>query len=450
MNCCYEELNESGIGPPRPDWTKFFSSNIVYEFYTTPNLVVDSNKNPIIAFRTNSTNRLALYTFHSSNQTINNQKILTKFYPQPFHLIVIIKNDNNGNPLWIKTFISYNQYENDTPPNLGVDLYGNIFVGFTNSIIRNGESIIEIMVIKMDPAGCPLWYQVQTVANICEFEIFPNINVDLQGSCYLSYTSGLCDKRCLVNIHKINPWGAFVWSKQLGSLDTNGVGETVSGTTDDQANFYISYTEIIYDEFIPIEYNKPKPIIRKNRLGTVQIVASKISGEGNIAWIYHQAINNSGYNYDIGSSICVDGNYNIYLAYNRPETYLGKTFIGGHDLVLIKLNPSLGLIWSYTQPFLNIVCKYNFPNLTCDEEGHTYIVYESWSTLTPCLIPNIFLVLINPNGCYEWSIQFPSYDTLSNFFVPNISVRDNSIFIAYGTNNCSGNGDIVLQKLIHI
>ena len=415
MNC-----GEGQYGYPKKEWTKLFSSNISFEFYTAQNLAVDKDKNSILTFRTNST--------LSSNHV---------------HQIILIKVNPNGLPIWTQNFYSYNQYENYSLPNIAVDEFGNILLVYTNCL-KQKESYINITIIKLSPDGVPIWYQLQTINNTCEYEILPNVVSDTFGNFFVGYSFALFEARAMIQVHKINPWGGFVWTKQIDSFC--GVGEVVNGTTDENGNYYLTFVEIIYESLL--NENK-EPMIRKSRLGTVQVAAVKISSVGSILWIYNQSILNSSFMDNILSTIFVDKNQNIYLAFNRPETNNGITFLGGHDLVIVKLNPSLGIQWVHTQPFINITCKYNFPNITCDEEGNVFMVYESWSTLHPLLcIPHIFIAMLNPDGIYSWGIQFLSLDTLCYYFAPSISIEDDSIFISYCTNNKSGDGDIVLEKLI--
>ena len=429
------------MGAPKLVWRSInntqLSSYHSYQFDFAPNIAVDKFGNIYLVYRTDR-----LFSFSK---------------PSLIHSIVLIKLNSFGNIIWKQNYLSSNHYENHNLPGIATDNLGNVYIVYTNALqvskyetnnlSREGssrehrnEKITDIIIMKINLNGCLCWYQRQSTSNTCGNHIYPSITADNYGNTYISYTSSLLDQTFLIYVFKINIIGSFVWSKQMVPFNSNGVGDTCSIAVDNDGNCYIVYSEMIYE----CGYDKEQvPSITESRLGNIEIVVIKFDSVGNSEWFYRQGTFNSWMSSDIVPFISVDGYGNSYIVFNRFGTFSGTTFVGGQDIVVFKLNTLGSLQWVFIEPSLSITCKASLSNLVTDDDGNTYVVYETWNG-----VPVIVVFQLDGGGQRIWGVQVPSLDTLIRYFIPSIEIDDNHhVYVSYGANILSGIGDIVIFKI---
>ncbi|MCE4626062.1 MAG: SBBP repeat-containing protein, partial [Desulfurococcales archaeon] len=252
--------------------------------------------------------------------------------------IAVMKLDNQGNPIWVKTIGGAND---DYGTSLTIDGNGNIyFVGYTSSF---GAGAYDVITGKIDPNGNLVW---ATVIGGSSYDYGQGIVIDNNGYLYItghtqSYTSGADD----VFIAKISSTGGgLVWFKTFGgSITDKGLDIATDGTT-------------LYLTGITYSYGS-----------NGEIFVVEMDSNGNIAW--SKIIGGGGV--DTGYSVTVDTLGNVFLTGSTSS--VGN---GGYDICIAKLDSTGTLQWfktiggTYTDEGEDIVV---------DSAGYIYIVGYSSS-----------------------------------------------------------------------
>lgn len=275
--------------------------------------------------------------------------------------IFVVKLTTSGGFIWANTIGSaYEEVaESIAPDGLG----GVCITGYFNSTVdfdpsgnvlnlTSPNSNTDIFILRLSSAGGFLWAK-NIGSNYADKG--KAITADANGNIYTTGTfNGLADfdpnagKYELnyngdldVFVSKLDKLGNFVWAKNLGGLK-NDRGYSIA--LDKAGNVYTTGDFNATADFDPSD--------RKYELtsnGETDIFISKLDPKGNSIW----AKSLGGVSYDLGKSIAVDSNGNIYTTgvYREtvdfdfaPSNTASLAFAGGDDIFLLKMAPAtLGL-----------------------------------------------------------------------------------------------------------
>jgi uncharacterized repeat protein (TIGR03803 family) len=195
--------------------------------------------------------------------------------------IAIVKYDSNGNELWVRRYTSPGA-RGDDPGEVQVDGNGNVYVvGSTPGL---GGS--DIVLLKYDPAGTPLWVQ-RYDSPAHDNDAAERLAVDRDGYAHVAgSSSGLLTLRYA-------PDGTLLWAKHY---DGTGNGDFPAAVELDKAGGVYVVGESVGDD-----------------TGS-DLVLIKYDANGNELWV--RRYDGPGHASDVpaeGRALAVDGNLNVYV-----------------------------------------------------------------------------------------------------------------------------------------
>ena len=273
--------------------------------------------------------------------------------------IFISKLDSSGNFLWAKTMGGTNP---DYGYSIAVDTSGNVYTtgDFIGTIdfdpgpsVFNLTSVgVDVFILKLDAFGNFLWAK-----NIggSSSEGGRSIAVDASGNIYTTgYFQGSVDfdpgpglfnltpvGPSDVFISKLDSSGTFLWAKAMG-------GNAVFGSSivvDNNGNIYTT------GQFQgTVDFDPGPGIFNLTSAGNYDIFISKLEASGNFLW----AKNMGGSALDLGYSIAVDSNKNVYsigrfhgtVDFDPGLGIYNLTSVGVDDIFISKLDPSGNFLWA--------------------------------------------------------------------------------------------------------
>ncbi len=320
--------------------------------------------------------------------------------------IFLAKYDSSGNVMWAKRF---GGNIGEFPLGIALDLNGNIFItGSTGStsIIFGAFTLIntiapktEVFTVKFDNSGNALWAKMCTGSSN---DYVHALTVDKFGNCYVTgffygstitfgsivlsniVTSGL--QKPDYFIVKYDPMGNAVWAKRAGGINYD---EGYSVTTDTAGEVYVvghfQGPSITFGSFT---FN-----------GTEDMFVVKYDTSGNVLWAKKES---GGSFIDIGTSIAVDNNKNIFVTgfFNGTTITIGNTTLTNavtsnnvSDIFIVKYDSAGVVQWVNG----GSGTSYDFPSqIILDRYGNSYIIGSFYSpTLT---IDNITLINSTTSG----------------------------------------------------
>ncbi|QKF94770.1 NHl repeat unit of beta-propeller protein [Fadolivirus algeromassiliense] len=366
--------------------------------------------------------------------------------------IVVFKLDTNGVHQWSKQETVFNTTGNNFSPSIAVDGSGNVYIAYTTNGTVSGGTLSgpnDIVVFKLDTNGNHQWNRQQSTFNTSLSDNQPSIAVHNNGNIYVAYqTNGTISGGTLsgtndIVVFKLDTDGNHQWSKQQSTFNTNGTNGVPSISVDSNENIYVSY-----------ETNGT--ISGGTFSGISDLVVFKLDKDGNHQWSKQQSIFNTS-NLDGLSSIAVDGNDNVYIAYQTNGTVSGGTTSGATDIVVFKLDTNGTHQWSKQETIFNTIGSESFPSIALDQNGNVYVAYHTNGIVsggTFAGVSDIVVFKLDTNGVHQWSKQQTVFNTTLNDNLASIGIDDDgNIYVAYATTGTvsggtfSGIRDIAVFKL---
>jgi len=277
----------------------------------------------------------------------------------------LIKYNGSYIELWNQTWGGSNA---DYGFGIAVDSEDNVYVvGRTNSF---GFTANNISLVKYNSTGHQLWNATWGGSAADEGK---GIAIDSKDNIYVvgstqSYGMGDNDI-CLI---KYNASGTFKWNETWGGTDDD---EGYDIAIDSKDNIYIAgYTNnfgAVYSDMCLLKYNST----------TRQKYWNITCGEGEV---------------DIGNSVAIDSQDNIYLA-GFNETYIGPTIEA--DIRLFKYNSSKIQLWNIT---LGGDESDSCSGVTIDSEDNAILTGRTIS-YTIGGLGDMFTVKFNGSGIHLWN-----------------------------------------------
>jgi outer membrane protein assembly factor BamB len=351
-----------------PIWARIYESGAYNKNYYSINMDIDSSgniyvtgwgKNGII-LKYNSNGQLLWSDtingvqpnfetkFSALSESGNLYVVALGWITQSQGALFLIKYNNNGNRLWVKT---YNDTTTPTPNAFMMDDEENIYI--TGTVTENGYNI---GFSKYDSSGSFLWsryyynplYYWHSEGTAIIMDTYKNIyiagyvNADPP---YAHYNSVIV---------KYDTKGNQLWAKIFNDSSLTFSNQPVNIICDKQNNVIVGLNSV--DTSTSYHLSLWPPI--------ENIITLKYSTNGDLIWnkCYSGTTN---YNYirDMKS----DKNDNIYISAS-----VGSSITGGYDYGTIKYDSSGNKLWEnrYTSPATN----YNIPNyMYLDDSGNSYI-----------------------------------------------------------------------------
>ena len=264
-------------------------------------------------------------------------------------------------------------------------------------------------------------------------------------------------------VTKLNSDGALAWAKQLGGSDTD-VGNGV--TVDSNGNVYITG-----DFQGTADFDPSGGTFNLTSRGDADIFVTKLNSDGTLAW----AKQLGGSSTDLGNSIAVDSNGNIYTTgyfrgiadFDGGSNTFNLTSVGDTDIFVTKLNSDGTLAWAKQ---LGGSSTDVGSGIAVDSNDNAYITGYFYATadfdpsggtfnLTSGGDKDAFVTKLNRDGTLAWAKQLggSSFDVGSGIAVDS---KDNAYTTGYfqGTADfdpsggrseltSGGNADIFVTKL---
>jgi len=239
----------------------------------------------------------------------------------------------------------------------------------------------------------------------------------------------------------------FHWASQLPSFNTSGENITPNLATDSLGNIYVTY-------------DATGTASGQTSSGGHDIVVFKLDTNGVTQWVTQQPTFDTNLN-DVSPSICIDQWDNIYIAYQTSGVATGQTHNGtGTDIVVFKMESIYGsIVWIQQQPTFNTPMSDNTPSICVDLSGNVYVGYYTFgktSGQTKTAYTDIVVFKLDPTlGKCVWVAQQPTFNAnLPNAFANISTDSSGNIYGCYQTiGKASGQvisggfADIVVFKL---
>ncbi len=286
---------------------------------------------------------------------------------------------------WVSQFGTYGA---DWGYSITIDEDDNQFV--TGYIYKGSDGSRDAFISKYDSEGNQVWVR--------EFGTSENdwglsITIDKSGNLFIAgRTSGTfvgetSSGRNDAFVAKFDSEGKQVWVKQFG---TSGSDDGYSITIDESGNLYVSGRT--YGTF-PGETSSG---------GYYDAFVAKFDSEGKQVWV--KQFGTSGF--ELGYSIAVNKNGNLFITGNVSRTFPGETSSGGTDAYIAKYDSEGNQIWirqfgtSRTDTGRSIAT---------DESGNLFITGNTMGTFpgeTSSGYEDVFVAKYDSEGNQIWVKQF--------------------------------------------
>jgi uncharacterized delta-60 repeat protein len=379
-----------------------------------------------------------------------------------------VKYDPSGNQVWADTFGSATATWSEEPAKIVIDASGYLYVTGTASL--GSISNKDYYIIKYDQTGNRIWENsyAGTLTNGADTPV--DIAVDPYGNVFITGNSvGNPTGQDIVTV-KFNPSGQFVWENRIDSIQQTDYARSI--VFDNQTNSVILAGDITVSTAAPLL--RDWVVVRLDTSGT-EIMNSLIDGPGNTFDIpFSIALNSNGNfavtgffsmntaglsNNDIGT-VFYDGMFNIdYTKYFNGDAFAddqgadmvvdaaGNTYVCGftynndiyyEDLVVFKLNASGQRLWTYVYRGNEETSSEKAVAIAVDSQQNVYVTGTTDSTAGSSF-RNIITVRLDANGLAIWENTFTGTGSGSDYPVDIEVAPNGNIIVAANTLN-SGTG----------
>ncbi len=319
-------------------WVKSFGGNGSED---ATSVAIDRNDNIYVVGFYKSTS----ITFDS--QTLNNQSLSNNIF--------ILKLDQNGNVLWVK---SYGDSGDDRAYGVAIDLDGNCFITgyFASSTITFAPPIhilmnsggLDAFIVKISPDGNVLWANAG-MGSASDYST--SIATDRTGSCYvtgyfnsttLTFGNITLTKKSNFEVFvvKYDASGNCLWANHIGGTTGGGDNNSFSVATDTLNNCYISGIFQSADFIVGS--------VSLSNKGAKDMYVIKFDANGNPLW----GKSFGGTEIDGSYATSIDKAGHCYLTgyFNSSNIAVGnQTFTNSgiaSDLLLVELDQKGDIVWA--------------------------------------------------------------------------------------------------------
>jgi len=362
--------------------------------------------------------------------------------------IFVCKLNATGNLVWAK---SIGGTGNDLGLSIAVDGAGNVYTtGQFQGVVDfdPGISVVtftsagnyDIFVCKLDVSGNYVWAKcvggtgidysmgiaLDVTGNVYTTGSFPaTVDFDPGAGVFNLVSTGFDD----IFVSKLDPSGNFVWAVTMGGAGGNdrGLSIALNGNGDIHTTGQFQYTS----DFDPGVSTYTISIVGG---GGTDAFISKLNSSGNFVW----ATSVGGPNQDLGTSIKVDANSNVYTTgsfmggadFDPGAGVYTLTCAGFTDVFISKLNSAGNLVWAksmggtITDNALSIAIDGSFNVYTTGHFNSTsdFDPGPGVFNLTPGGNQDIFVSKLDASGNFGWAVRMgSSNDDRGNSIIVNSS-----------------------------
>jgi hypothetical protein len=316
--------------------------------------------------------------------------------------IVVMNLDKNGHIIWVKQQPTFNTVKKNEMPTADIDLKNNLYVAYQST--DQSDQRRDIVIFKMGQDGRLKW--VRRGINKYQDNWSPTLKCDKQNDViYVAYvnndnlhynqTAGYSDivliKLDLDGEFCMNVYGQS-WSIQQTILNTNLTDIDPSICLDGVGNIYVCYIT-------------NGAVSGCTNSGNYDLVICKLNSDGCVIKIAQNDLFNT-YNNETHPSISYHAGH-LYIAYETSGSISGQDRVGRTDIVVMKMNAlTFEIVWIHQKFKINTALDNLNPQITVDNEGTSYLVYETSGTIIGQIYSGqgtkILLSKINKNGLIEW------------------------------------------------
>ncbi len=384
-----------------------------------------------------------------------------------------VKYDPSGNQLWADTFGSATATWTEEPVKIVIDASEYLYVTGTASL--GSISNKDYYVIKYDQSGNRIWENsyAGTLTNGTDTPV--DIAVDPYGNVFVTGNSvGNPSGQDIVTV-KFNPTGQFVWENRIDSIQQTDYARSI--VYDNQTNSVILAGDITVSTAAPLL--RDWVVMRLDTSGT-ELMSSLIDGPGNTFDIpFSIALNSNGSfavtgffsmntaglsNNDIGT-VFYDSMFNIdYTKYFNGDAFAddqgadmvvdaaGNTYVCGftynndiyyEDLIVFKVNASGQRVWTYIYKGNQEISSEKAVAIAIDSQQNVYVTGTTDST-TSNSFRNIFTAKIDANGVAVWENTFSGTNSGSDYPIAIAVAPNGNVIVAANTFNIGTDVDATL------
>lgn len=279
---------------------------------------------------------------------------------------LLVKYDSNGIQQWNTTWngsFSLNVYGES------IDSANNIYI---TGYLYNGTNHGDIFLVKFNSAGVKQW---DVTWGGTSFDTGYSLAIDSSDNIFLAgSTASYGHNNTDVFLAKFNSSGGLQWNITWGG---SGFDSGNGITIDSSDNIYITGSTSSYGS------------------GGADVLLVKFNSTGTEQWNTTWGGSDS----DVGNSIVLDGNDNIYVA-GTTKSY-GLSF---SEVLLIKFNNIGELQWNTTWNHTNLDVIYSIANsVDIDSSGNVYMTGFTSFRDENCYS---FVVKYNSEGIQQWYINW--------------------------------------------
>lgn len=150
-------------------------------------------------------------------------------------------------------------------------------------------------------------------------------------------------------------------------------------------------------------------------------------------------------------TIANDTSGNTYVTNTTIGSVSGGTYIGfgGDDITVFKLDGSGNHLWNSQNPIFNTFDSDLYPKIKVDNNGNSYITYETFSTIQGGTkssnisfgFRDIVVFKLNSSGIVQWTKQLPVFNTSGNNLNSEITLdTSGNVYITYETSGVVSGG----------
>jgi hypothetical protein len=331
---------------------------------------------------------------------------------------------------WLQQFPSYFDPNELSPsPQVVTDSIGQIYACYINETPpASGQTSVggvDISVLKLDANGNVIWYRQQPSFDTSKDDIQPRMCVDPLGNIYVTYSTvgGIAsgqssNKLTDVVVFKMDAHGNTLWVKQSPLFNTK-YNDYNPVCVADLTGVYVVYYTQDPDMIDPVpEY----------------VSMFKLNTTGEIAWTKLNGTFNAINGYNVYPVIALDNNGYCYVAYFTYDgTASGQTMTGPSDIVVFKTTATGGnLVWIAQQPTFNTTDYNQYPTITVDDTGQTYVAYYTQGSASGHSNVgeyDIVIFKLDVNGTMIWIQQSAVFDTIKEDISPSITLTQQGLLL---------------------
>ena len=325
--------------------------------------------------------------------------------------IAVAKFNTSGVLQWVKQLATFNTTNNDYNPAIAIDSSENVIVSYVTEGTVSGQVNSgggrDIVIFKLNTSGTLVWTKQNGTFNSSTNEYFPvQLATDVSDNIILSYTllgsatggtnvlnggSGSWD----IVIHKFDSTGTKLWTKQDSTYLTSGGEGNQAVVCDSNKNVIVSYTTT---GSTPGSTNP----------GQTDLAVAKFDASGNLVWVKQQNMIND--IYSIGAtSIAVDAQNAVYIAFLYPGSYPGQLSAGGNEINIAKLDSSGNFIWVGENTEMNATGNDDLPTMRIDSNYNIYLVQQSGGNIVGSTSAGLNDIVVTKLS--QGNVNSPSFNT---------------------------------------